>query len=102
MGSWVPGLTAAVVAACAALAMSGFRGRPDCVGIDLGTTFSVIALRTADGVTVLRDEKNRALIPSIVYFRGNGTVLVGHAAQAYQSVDPAHMIFNAKKFIGRR
>lgn len=100
--SWLAGLTAAVVAACAAMAMSGFRGRPDCVGIDLGTTFSVIALRTADGVTVLRDHNNRALVPSIVYFPDNGTVVVGHAAQEYQSVDPAYVIFNAKKFIGRR
>ena len=73
----------ALVAVSAGLAAAGYRGRPDTVGIDLGTTFSVIALRTGNTTDVLRDEANRALVPSAVYFAPGGEVLVGHAAQAH-------------------
>jgi len=74
---------------------------PPAVGIDLGTTYSVIAIRTEAGMQVLRDEDDRALVPSAVYFAPDGSVLVGRAAQAFQHADPDHFIFNAKRFIGR-
>ena len=56
----------ALVAVSTGLAVAGYKGRPDTVGIDLGTTFSVIALRTGNTTDVLRDEANRALVPSAV------------------------------------
>ena len=71
------------------------------VGIDLGTTFSVVAIRGASESYALRDEEGRALVPSAVYFAPNGSVLVGRAAEAFQHSDPAHFIYNAKRFIGR-
>jgi hypothetical protein len=67
----------------------------------LGTTFSVVAIRGAAGSYALRDEEGRALVPSAVYFAPDGSVLVGRAAEAFQHTDPAHFIYNAKRFIGR-
>mmetsp|Transcript_30564 Transcript_30564/g.68531 ORF Transcript_30564/g.68531 Transcript_30564/m.68531 type:complete len:534 (+) Transcript_30564:198-1799(+) len=90
------------VLGCALLGAKGFTGRPDTVGIDLGTTFSVIALRTPNGTDVLRDADGRALVPSAVYFGPNGeSPLVGHAAQELQHLDPKHFVYNAKRWIGR-
>jgi len=89
------------VAICAMMAANGFKGRPNTVGIDLGTTYSVIAIKTDSGVNVLRDNKGRALIPSAVYFAENGEVIVGNDARKYQHHDPKHFIYNAKRFIGR-
>jgi molecular chaperone DnaK (HSP70) len=43
------------------------------VGIDLGTTFSVIAIRTDEGTKVFRDKQGRALVPSGVYFGQDGS-----------------------------
>ena len=91
----------AAVAACAVLAAMGFKGRPDTVGIDLGTTYSVVALRSGQATDVLRDADGRALVPSAVYFAPDGRVLVGHEALRFQHRDPRHVIFNAKRFIGR-
>jgi hypothetical protein len=71
------------------------------VGIDLGTTFSVVALRNGAVTDVLRDSQGRALVPSAVYFGADGKVLVGREAETMQHVDPQHFIFNAKRFIGR-
>jgi molecular chaperone DnaK (HSP70) len=91
----------AAVAACAVLAAMGFKGRLDTVGIDLGTTYSVVALRNGLHTDVLRDASGRALVPSAVYFAPDGSMAVGHDALLHQHRDPRHVIFNAKRFIGR-
>uniref|UniRef100_A0A6U1BP74 Uncharacterized protein n=1 Tax=Rhizochromulina marina TaxID=1034831 RepID=A0A6U1BP74_9STRA len=98
---WVLTAVAVAVAACAMMAASGFRGRPNTVGIDLGTTYSVIALRTLNATRVLKDEHQRSLIPSMVYFGPGGVVKVGYDAMAFLHSDPENVIFNAKRFIGR-
>jgi len=70
------------------------------VGIDLGTTNSLVATVRSGMSTVLHDEHGHALLPSVVrYF--NDAVIVGHEAQAAQSQDPVNTIVSVKRFMGR-
>lgn len=86
----------------AIMAALGYRGREQIVGIDLGTTFSVVALRSKDKVTVLPDRfTGRLLVPSVVAYLENGTTVVGEAAVARRAKFPSQTIFNSKRFIGR-
>uniref|UniRef100_A0A7S2H244 Uncharacterized protein n=1 Tax=Octactis speculum TaxID=3111310 RepID=A0A7S2H244_9STRA len=98
---WLPSAAVAFTAGCAILAVNGYKGRPDVVGIDLGTTYSVIALKTEYGVKVLRDEANRSLVPSMVHFGSGGAIHVGYAAESFLETEPNHVIYNAKRYIGR-
>jgi molecular chaperone DnaK len=70
------------------------------VGIDLGTTNSVVAMNREGGVHVLADENGDRLIPSIVSFHPGGEVLVGRAAKARRRIDPKNTIFSIKRLIG--
>ena len=71
------------------------------VGIDLGTTNSLVAtVRSAD-TQGLPDESGRKILPSIVRYLADGTVEVGHTAQAAQSADAANTIASVKRFMGR-
>ena len=71
------------------------------IGIDLGTTNTVVAA-VADGVAVtLEDEQKRRLLPSVVSFHPSGTVLVGDAARERRLIDPENTIFSVKPLIGR-
>ena len=71
------------------------------IGIDLGTTNSLVATVKSGMATVLQDEHGHALLPSVVRYMPDGTVVVGHEAQAKQSQDPANTIASAKRFMGR-
>src|SRR4051812_9784641 len=71
------------------------------VGIDLGTTNSLVATVRSGGATVLPDAQGRPLLPSVVRYRADGRVEVGHAAQAHQAVDPTNTIVSVKRFMGR-
>src|SRR5690348_5186525 len=71
------------------------------VGIDLGTTNSLVATVRSGAATVLPDAQGRALLPSIVRFLKNQGVEVGYAAQARQSEDPKNTIVSVKRFMGR-
>jgi len=71
------------------------------VGIDLGTTNSLVATVRSGVATVLPDAQGRALLPSIVRYLSNGNVEVGYAAQAHQAVDPKNTIVSVKRFMGR-
>lgn len=71
------------------------------VGIDLGTTNSLVATVRSGLATVLQDEHGHALLPSVVRHLADGTVVVGHDAQAQQSVDPINTIVSVKRFMGR-
>ncbi len=71
------------------------------VGIDLGTTNSLVASVRSGSPTVLTDEQGRALLPSIVRFCADGTVQVGAAAQAEQSRDARNTVVSAKRLMGR-
>ena len=71
------------------------------VGIDLGTTNSLVATVRSGQSIVLHDEEGRALLPSVVRFLADGKVQVGHAAQIQQSRDPYNTIASVKRFMGR-
>jgi molecular chaperone HscA len=76
------------------------------VGIDLGTTNSLVATVRSGLSSVLVDDDGHALLPSVVrYLPDDGTdsnlIDVGYSAQAAQSQDPANTIISAKRFMGR-
>jgi len=70
------------------------------IGIDLGTTNSLVATVRNGIPVVLPDEEGRPLVPSIVRYAPEG-VEVGHAAMARQSQDPQNTIVSVKRFMGR-
>ncbi|WP_439294973.1 Fe-S protein assembly chaperone HscA [Lonepinella sp. BR2882] len=70
------------------------------VGIDLGTTNSLVATVRSGQATILLDEREQALTPSIVHYAENG-VLVGDKASALASLDPQNTIISVKRLIGR-
>ena len=70
------------------------------VGIDLGTTHSVVAA-VVDGVPrVLQDANGDALVPSVVHFPEQGPPVVGRAAVAARQRDPANTFFSTKRLLG--
>ena len=71
------------------------------VGIDLGTTNSLVATVRSGAAAVLPDAQGRALLPSIVRYLPDGRVEVGYAAQAQQADDPKNTIVSVKRFMGR-
>jgi molecular chaperone DnaK len=71
------------------------------VGIDLGTTNSLAAVRTGKTARVLRDRDGEALIPSIVSFQPDGSTIVGRAAKALRLSLPDRTVFSVKRLIGR-
>jgi molecular chaperone HscA len=71
------------------------------VGIDLGTTNSLVATVRSGVAAVLPDPFGRPLLPSIVRYLPGGKVEVGYKAQAKQSEDPKNTIVSVKRFMGR-
>ena len=71
------------------------------VGIDLGTTNSLVATVRSGAATVLPDAQGRALLPSIVRYLPGGGLEVGYAAQAHQAEDPKNSIASVKRYMGR-
>lgn len=71
------------------------------VGIDLGTTNSLVASVVSGAAEVIRDDEGRALLPSIVRYLADGTVHTGWQAAVEQADDPLNTISSAKRLIGR-
>jgi molecular chaperone DnaK len=71
------------------------------IGIDLGTTNSVVATVRGNRVEVIPDGQGHRLHPSVVAFAPNGDILVGYAARARRHVDPPNTIYSAKRLIGQ-
>jgi molecular chaperone HscA len=71
------------------------------VGIDLGTTNSLVATVRSGTATVLPDALGRPLLPSIVRYAKDARVEVGYPAQAKQATDPKNTIVSVKRFMGR-
>ncbi len=71
------------------------------IGIDLGTTNSLVATVQSGMSTVLQDEHGHALLPSVVRYKEDGNISVGLSAQAAQSADPKNTISSVKRFMGR-
>ena len=70
------------------------------VGIDLGTTNSLVATVRSGQATILLDEDGHALLPSVVRYLPDGNIAVGYGAQTAQSQDPQNTIVSAKRFMG--
>jgi molecular chaperone HscA len=74
---------------------------PRPIGIDLGTTNSIVA-RMRDGVPMaIRDCDQEALVPSAVFYDRAGRVVVGREALRMAAAEPAHTIVSVKRFMGR-
>ncbi len=71
------------------------------VGIDLGTTNSLVATVRNGISAVLNDVHGCSILPSVVRYAAEGDVQVGHVAQAMQSDDPHNTIISVKRFMGR-
>lgn len=72
------------------------------VGIDLGTTNSLVASVISAGAEVIEDEAGRALLPSVVRYLPDGSVVVGAEALEAAETDAKNTIFSAKRLIGRK
>jgi molecular chaperone DnaK (HSP70) len=71
------------------------------VGIDLGTTNSLVAVCDDAGPRVLPDDAGRALLPSVVRFLAGAAPVVGHEARAGAVLHPTDTVHSAKRFMGR-
>lgn len=71
------------------------------IGIDLGTTNSLVATLRHGIAETLPDELGRHLLPSVVRFLADGSVIVGHEAQAQAAADPLNTIASVKRLMGR-
>ncbi len=74
------------------------------VGIDLGTTNSLVGVVDSGFPILLADADGRRILPSVVHLPspGQGDVLTGHPARRMLAVDPARTIASVKRFMGRR
>src|SRR5271165_1374465 len=72
------------------------------IGIDLGTTNSVVAIMEGDQAKVLINSQGSRLTPSVVAFTDKGERLVGQNAKHQQVTNPKNTIFSIKRFMGRR
>jgi len=72
------------------------------IGIDLGTTNSVVAVMEGNEVKVLQNEEGGRTTPSVVAYDDKGNVLVGQIAKRQAITNPENTIFSIKRFMGRR
>jgi len=72
------------------------------IGIDLGTTNSVVAIMEADHPKVLINSTGSRITPSIVAFTDKADRLVGQPAKHQQVTNPKNTVFSIKRFMGRR
>ena len=73
------------------------------IGIDLGTTNSLVATVDSGIPLVIADAEGRRLTPSVVHMPGPGAEpVVGHAANRVRVIRPAETVYSVKRFIGRR
>jgi molecular chaperone DnaK len=72
------------------------------IGIDLGTTNSVVAVMEAGEPTVISSAEGERLVPSVVAINKNGERLIGRVARNQAVVNPENTIFSIKRFMGRK
>ena len=76
---------------------------PTCVGIDLGTTFSCVAVFEDGDVTVINSPAGRSITPSVMFAPDDGThAIVGERARATAATKAGTLVYDAKRFIGKR
>ncbi len=71
------------------------------IGIDLGTTNSLVATVRSGISVVLNDDRGRPLLPSVVRYGATGVSEVGYDAQTRQASDPRNTVVSVKRFMGR-
>lgn len=73
------------------------------VGIDLGTTNSLIAIihPNSKKPVALKEHNSKSLVPSIIHFGAGSDITVGEAAKQYLITDPANTIFSVKRLLGK-
>src|SRR6201985_395728 len=72
------------------------------IGIDLGTTNSVVAVMEGGEAVVITNPEGGRLTPSVVGFAKNGERLVGQVAKRQAVTNPENTVFSIKRFMGRR
>ncbi len=72
------------------------------IGIDLGTTNSVVAVVETGDPTVIPNQEGSRLTPSVVGFTKDGEILVGQVAKRQAITNPENTVFSIKRFMGRR
>src|ERR671912_531780 len=72
------------------------------IGIDLGTTNSVVAIMEGDQPKVLINSNGSRITPSVVAFTEKGERLIGQVAKHQQVTNPKNTVFSIKRFVGRR
>src|SRR5215831_11896480 len=83
------------------LSRSGFMSK--IVGIDLGTTNSLVATVDSGIPLVIADGEGRRLTPSVIHFPAvDAEPIVGNAANRVRVVKPSETVYSVKRFIGRR
>ena len=75
---------------------------PKVIGIDLGTTNSVVAIMEAGDPVVVPNAEGGRLTPSVVAFTKEGERLVGQVAKRQATTNPENTVFSIKRFMGRR
>ena len=72
------------------------------IGIDLGTTNSVVAIMEGGDPSVIVNQEGSRLTPSVVAYTKDGEVLVGQVAKRQAVTNPENTVFSIKRFMGRR
>ncbi|MBD3413873.1 MAG: molecular chaperone DnaK [Candidatus Aminicenantes bacterium] len=75
---------------------------PKIIGIDLGTTNSVVAVTEGDKPVIISNEEGGRTTPSVIAFNDKGERLVGQVAKRQRVTNPENTIFSIKRFMGRR
>ena len=71
------------------------------VGIDLGTTNSVVAIAREGKPAALHDETGKAMVPSVVAYPSSGGVVVGDEARQVLAQEPKNVVASVKRLMGR-
>ena len=82
--------------------MSQQKGKSKVIGIDLGTTNSVVAIMEGSEAKVLTNEEGARTTPSVVGFGKDGEVMVGQVARRQAVTNPDNTVYSIKRFMGRR
>src|SRR5688500_20164622 len=72
------------------------------IGIDLGTTNSVVAVMEGKEPKVIVNEEGARLTPSVVAWDDKGEILVGTIAKRQAVTNPENTVYSSKRYIGRR
>src|SRR5512134_387456 len=72
------------------------------IGIDLGTTFSVVAVMEGGQPVVIPNQEGARTTPSVVAFARSGERLVGQVAKRQSVTNPENTVYSIKRFMGRR